>query len=80
MVKVRIKATQLIEIPDEAEIVSGPGYKLIKIGGAYYRPDIEFMVSNEYNESDMSFHELDEDTCDLLLGLKEEIVDIEEEL
>jgi hypothetical protein len=77
--KVRIKATQLIEIPDGSEIVQSPSGKLIKIDGLYYKPDIEFMTSSEFDEKSMSFQEVDEDTCDVILGLKEEIVEIEQE-
>ena len=78
--KVRIQATQLIEVPDSAEIVDGPGGQLLKIGGIYYNPDIEFTISGKFDSKSMSFQELDEETSDVLLGLKEEIVKIEQEL
>ena len=75
--KVRIQATQLIEIPEGSEIIDGPEGQLIKIDGMYFKPDIEFMTSTEFSSNKMSFQELDDNTCDLLLGLKEDVVKIE---
>ena len=78
--KVRIRATQLIEIPEGSEIVEGPGGQLLKIGGVFYKPDIELMTSKEFNSKSMTFQDLDDETCDVLLGLKEEVVKIEHEI
>lgn len=42
--KIRIRATQLIEVPEGSEIIDEPGEQLIKIEGLYYKPEIEFIV------------------------------------
>ena len=78
--KVRVKTNQLIELPEGAEIVSGPTGKLIKIEGQYFIPEVEFMVSYVFNEKSMTFHEPDESSIERILsGLKEETIEIEQD-
>ena len=66
MKKLRITITQELELPDECTIIEGPGGKLIKYGEAYLSPQIEFMQSNNYSETNMRFEELEENIRDFV--------------
>jgi hypothetical protein len=77
--RIRIQASHVIEVPDDAEIIQGPGEQLIKVGELYFLPEIEYKTSANFSDSGMTFEELDDETCDFLLGLKEEKIEISKE-
>jgi hypothetical protein len=77
--RIRIQASHVIEVPDDAEIVQGIGSQLIKVGDLYYIPEIEYKTSKNFNNKGMRFEELDDESCDFLLGLKEENIEITKE-
>jgi len=66
MKKIKITITQELELPDECSIIEGPGGKLIKYGDAYLSPQMEFMQSNNYSETNMLFVELEEKIRDIV--------------
>ena len=64
MKKIKIEITQTLEIPDDCEVVNRANEQLIKLGGKYFLPGIEYMQSDKYSEKEMKFVEMDEDSCD----------------
>ena len=66
MKKIKIQVTQILEVPDDTEIIQGNGDSMFKIGDTYFLPSLEFMQSNLKGAEKMNFIEMDEDTCDLI--------------
>ena len=67
MKKIRITITQELEVPDGCVVVTGAGSSLIKNGGVYLKPEIEWLQSKEYSDKKMKFQEADEKMNDFIL-------------
>jgi len=80
MKRFKITITQELELPDNCSVVEAAGVKLIKCGSLYFNPEMEFMQSDQFNEKEMHFVELEEEMADLIYGAmvleKEEISEI----
>lgn len=68
MKKVVVTVTQKLEVPDQCELVLGPGGTLLKMNELYLSPSIEYSQANTFSPREMKFSELDEDVMDAILG------------
>ena len=66
--RLEVTLSQSLNLPDDAEIVDGPGGQVIKVGDKYFLPRIEVLQSREFDPKRMSFEEMDEESADLMIG------------
>jgi hypothetical protein len=62
--KIEVTVTHVLDLPDDTEIVAGPGGDVIKLSDVYLSPQLGYCQCTHFDSSGMRFDELSEDVRD----------------